>query len=223
METICSKCGAVFEKGSMASHGNHCPDCHRGYLKNYKIQNKEKLKIQDKAYREYNKDAMKKYYETHKNDKKDEKRDYLRRYYSNNKEILLEKQKIYRSKNKDRIRNQSTISRKYKYQNNIEYRIINNLRSRMYIALSHRMATKSDKTINLLGCSIGTLINHIESMFSPGMTWDNKGRNGWDIDHIIPCSSFDLSNPEQQKICFHYTNLQPLWHIDNIKKGSRTY
>jgi len=52
------------------------------------------------------------------------------------------------------------------------------------------------------------------------MTWSNYGK-GWHIDHIKPCASFDLSNPEQQKICFHYTNLQPLWAIDNIKKGAK--
>ena len=51
------------------------------------------------------------------------------------------------------------------------------------------------------------------------MSWDKI--NLIHIDHIIPCSSFDLSDPKQQKICFHYTNLQPLWAVDNLKKGAR--
>jgi HNH endonuclease. len=53
------------------------------------------------------------------------------------------------------------------------------------------------------------------------MSWDNYGRDGWHIDHIRPCASFDLTDPEQQRQCFHYTNLQPLWAADNIRKGAK--
>jgi len=53
------------------------------------------------------------------------------------------------------------------------------------------------------------------------MTRENHGKNGWEIDHIKPCVSFDLSKPEEQKKCFHYTNLQPLWKEDNLKKGNK--
>ena len=60
---------------------------------------------------------------------------------------------------------------------------------------------------------------YLESLFQEGMTWDNYNFYGWHIDHIIPIASFDLSDPEQQKKCFHYTNLQPLWASDNLQKG----
>jgi hypothetical protein len=63
------------------------------------------------------------------------------------------------------------------------------------------------------------LISHIESMFSEGMSWDNYGE--WHMDHIIPCSHFDLSIKSQQLECFNYKNMQPLWAIDNIRKGDR--
>ncbi len=53
------------------------------------------------------------------------------------------------------------------------------------------------------------------------MTWENHGRHGWHIDHIIPCAAFDLTDPEQQKKCFHYTNYQPLYTLENLKKGDR--
>ena len=57
-------------------------------------------------------------------------------------------------------------------------------------------------------------------MFHPGMSWDNYG-SAWHIDHIRPCSSFDFSDPEQQKKCFHFSNLQPLWDEINTVKSNR--
>ena len=61
---------------------------------------------------------------------------------------------------------------------------------------------------------------YFENKFSDGMSWDKVGKY-IHIDHIRPCSSFDLKNAEEQKKCFHYTNLQPLWATDNLKKGSK--
>lgn len=95
----------------------------------------------------------------------------------------------------------------------------------MRLATRVRMALKGqDKatsTMLLVGCSIAQLKQHLEKQFQPGMSWDTCGENGWEIDHIRPCASFDLKDPEQQKACFHYTNLQPLWAIDNRRKGAK--
>jgi hypothetical protein len=74
---------------------------------------------------------------------------------------------------------------------------------------------------NLLGCSINDCKTHIESKFKLGMTWENYGHKTWHIDHIIPYSFFDLSDEEQVKKCFHYTNLQPLWAEENYKKRDK--
>jgi hypothetical protein len=76
------------------------------------------------------------------------------------------------------------------------------------------------KTFDLLGCNISEAKEHLEKQFKEGMIWENHGTHGWHIDHIIPCASFDLTYPEQQKKCFHYTNLQPLWAKENMSKGS---
>jgi hypothetical protein len=76
---------------------------------------------------------------------------------------------------------------------------------------------KQSTTIELLGCSIEKLKQHLESKFKPGMSWSNYGK--WHIDHIKPCARFDLSKPNEQKKCFHYTNLQPLWAEENLKKN----
>jgi hypothetical protein len=108
-----------------------------------------------------------------------------------------------------------------RYRNDPQYKIMINLRGRMKNIFKIKNIKKTNKTIDLLGCSKQEAINHIQSQFKEGMTWENHGHFGWHIDHIIPCSSFDLADPEQQKKCFHYTNLQPLWWQDNLSKGCK--
>lgn len=97
----------------------------------------------------------------------------------------------------------------------INFKITKNLRGRIYVAL--KRGIKSDTTMNLLGCSIEDFKVHIEAMFLDGMTWSNMGE--WHLDHIRPCATFDLTLAENQRICFHYSNIQPLWGVDNLKKG----
>ena len=114
--------------------------------------------------------------------------------------------------------------KRWKIQNNkrcstINGRLRNNLRSRIHKALTCEV--KSKRTMELLGCSIEHLRKHLESQFKPGMDWDNYSLSGWHIDHIKPCNLFDLTNIEEQKQCFNYKNLQPLWAEDNLKKGCK--
>lgn len=97
------------------------------------------------------------------------------------------------------------------------------LRARIYNAIKRQSKDKgrSDRkampTMQLVGCTTAQLRAHLESMFQSGMGWHNQGQ--WHIDHIIPCASFDLSQPDQQAKCFHWTNLQPLWAKDNLAKS----
>jgi Prasinovirus endonuclease VII len=78
---------------------------------------------------------------------------------------------------------------------------------------------KESKTLDLLGCSLLEFKSWLTSRFQHGMSWEKYGK--WHVDHVKPCSKFDLSNPQQQKECFHYTNLQPLWAKENLSKGGR--
>lgn len=96
----------------------------------------------------------------------------------------------------------------------IKYRIS----KRIWQAMQDIGRKKDNYTEYLLGCSMEYFFNYISSKFVDGMNWDNYGKFGWHIDHIRPCSSFDLSDKEQQKKCFHYTNLQPLWATTKIAK-----
>jgi len=97
------------------------------------------------------------------------------------------------------------------------------IRSRFKEILKNKNFKKDKSPIELIGCSISDLKFYLESQFKDGMSWENHGIKGWHIDHIKPCSSFDLTDIEQQKQCFHYTNLQPLWWKDNLLKGNKTF
>lgn len=118
---------------------------------------------------------------------------YHKNYYELNKEKII----IRTSKN-----NLNAI------KTNVHTRIAQLLRNRIYMSLKKNK--KFFKLKEVLGCSIDELKIYLESKFKPGMSWENYSRYGWHIDHIKPCSKFDLSDPEQQKQCFHYSNLQPL-------------
>jgi len=143
-----------------------------------------------------------------------------RQYYLDNKEIISKKQKIYREKTKN---NPERKKRIYLYQKNRlrsdgYFRFTRAIRSRIKQALIKK-AKKTYKTEILLGATVSFVRDFLEKKFLSGMSWKNYGK--WHIDHIIPCSAFDLSKTEEQKKCFHYTNLQPLWAVDNLKKGAK--
>jgi hypothetical protein len=106
-----------------------------------------------------------------------------------------------------------------RYRTDPTFKLMHNLRRRVQRAL--KGTCKSARTLGLLGCTVEEFRAHLESQFKPGMTWENQGYCGWHVDHIRPCASFDLTDPEQQRICFHYTNLQPLWAEENMRKGAK--
>lgn len=146
------------------------------------------------------------------------------KYYENNKEEMNKKSRQYYQDNKDTILIQhraydSNSYEKDRRQKDMNFRLRKNLRSRIRSAIINQSGIKAESTILLLGCSVKDCRQHLESKFQNGMSWENYGE--WEIDHIIPCASFDLTKEEEQKKCFHYTNLQPLWWLDNITKGDK--
>jgi len=229
---ICSICGNSFEK---TKHNKiYCSkSCkHRqGWIKNkktksisnkkYRLINKKKIKERrietSKIYREKNKEEIKKkqleFY------KKNKKRlcEIQKEYRKNNKNSISETKKLYRKNNRTKI-NQNL---KEKYCTDFSFKLSQILRKRLRNGLRAQKTTKTNKTVDLIGCSFDFVKIHLEKQFKEGMTWENHGLYGWHIDHIIPCASFDLTDPEQQKKCFHYTNLQPLWAAENMSKGAK--
>lgn len=93
----------------------------------------------------------------------------------------------------------------------------NLLRSRFYVAVTKDKVKYNPFMIEFVGCTREEFRLHMEKLFKPGMTWDN--RSLWHIDHIIPCAAFRMAEIEEQKKCFHYSNLRPEWAHDNLSKG----
>lgn len=108
-----------------------------------------------------------------------------------------------------------------RYANDKNFKMRHVLRSRLRQALKRQGVAKSDNTMDLLGCSIEEFKAHMEAQFEPWMSWDNWAHDTWHIDHVKPCAAFDLSDPEQQKECFHYTNMRPLEALTNMRKNKR--
>jgi hypothetical protein len=103
--------------------------------------------------------------------------------------------------------------------NEPEFAILNRLRCRMRKALNACGAKRSASVFELIGCSPAEFRQHVEGQFIEGMTWDN--RSDWHLDHKMPCASFDLTDPVHQRACFHYSNIQPLWGPENLRKSNR--
>lgn len=188
----------------------------------------------DKFIREFNKDKSKKdglsvYCKTCSREKDrarydadpEKRRDNTRNWRKNNREKHRKYCREY-----EKINAEDCYKRlKKRLQGNVHLRIKYNLRHRLSIVKNRLNIKGGPKTMDMLGCSLQEFRDHLESQFTEGMSWENHGkyvRGGpmtWHIDHIRPCASFDLTDPEQQKACFHWSNMQPLWAVDNLAKG----
>lgn len=155
--------------------------------------------------------------------------DFSKNRYKNMKPEEKDKLSKYsRTKNKEWFqKNKKRVCENIKERNRTDpnFSLIRRIRGRHRSALVRYLKTKNckkvDKTLNLLGCSAHDFKTYIESLFRDGMAWDKLLNSEVHLDHIRPCSSFDLSKPEDQRACFHYTNIQPLWAVDNLKKGDK--
>lgn len=132
---------------------------------------------------------------------------------------VRERAKQYYLKNKKKIQLRQRIRHIARISQDLNYKISVMLRGRLTKAL--RGKYKSGSAVKDLGCSIEQFKSYLESKFKPGMTWENYGRTGWHIDHIIPLSSFNLADKNEVKKACHYTNLQPLWASDNLRKSGK--
>ena len=167
--------------------------------------------------RQYGRDWMRRYRILHR----EKANAVARRWCQKNREKCRIKNNLWQKKNADWVRKYHSRYASQRRQNDPQFRIMGRLRTRLYQALKGCSALKSGNTKKLLGCSVEQLRYWLESLFISGMSWSNYGE--WHVDHERPCARFDLTKPSQQKKCFHYTNLRPLWAKDNLSKGAKIY
>lgn len=157
----------------------------------------------------------------------------VREYSSNNKESIKENKRKYRDAHREEIREYFEKYREaYKPIRNARekeriatdpmYALKKRLRNNLLAYVKQAGHKKQCSTTEILGCSFDEFKAYFESKFTEGMSWELFCSGGKiHIDHIIPVDAFDLSNPEEIKKCFHYTNLQPLWKRDNLIKSNK--
>lgn len=210
MEKICSKCKIIKKIVEFPTDPKRktCKQCR---LTEWVPRENEILKCnncgEDKVYTEFSRRGKQKPFqckrcinEKSRNNRTEEKAMKIRQRYSLHKDDINATRRKYLQNRRD---------------NDPQYRAMMALHCRLYIAAKQ----KTGKTMELTGCTRDELICHLASKFTESMTWQNYGE--WHIDHIRPCSSFDLTDAEQQRECFHWSNLQPLWAADNLKKGCK--
>ena len=135
-------------------------------------------------------------------------------YFCKNKNIRVE----YLEKNKLRIKEWRKNNTKINKEKNPLYKLQCNLRSLISKSITRQGYKKTSKSQKIIGCTFDELKSYIENKFTEGMTWKNYGK--WHIDHIYPSS---LAKTEEEIIRLnYYTNFQPLWAEDNIRKGNKT-
>jgi len=142
---------------------------------------------------------------------KEKRKEYKKEYYEANKNKIKEHHEAPEYKER---RNKQ---RRNRYKNDDKYKMKKLLRARFSSALKSQNIKKNMHVLQLTSCTMDFLRDYISQKFEKGMTWDNHG--DWHIDHRKPCRSFDLTKIEEQRKCFHYTNLQPLWGSENIRKS----
>ena len=179
--------------------------------------NPEKMRANARAYRASDREKIRAISRANYQRNKQKIRASAKERYQKNRAAEREKQKVYRLENRERILTARSKKEKELRAKNPSYRKSVHLRSR----LSEILRSRVERELGLTGCSLSFLRKWLENKFKPGMSWENYGKFGWHIDHIRPCSSFDLSKPEEQAACFHYTNLQPLWACENLSKSDK--
>ena len=237
----CTKCRvekdiSEFSKNSHNEYRGRC-NCCREYDRKYKLENRDKINKYNREHRQKNKELCnqlkreyrlanlerikerrKKYIAENPEKVKEQQKRYNKNFYHKNRTRERNRLKKYCAENKDKIK----AYRTKKYYSDMSYRILQSLRTRVRDVL--KGVSKSQSTLNLLGCTILEFRVYVSSHFLEGMNWDNYGQGDgkWNLDHIIPCAIFDFLDPAEQKQCFHFSNLRPLWESGNFEKHDKT-
>lgn len=202
-EKECKRCNSIkslelFHNNRSTKDGKscYCKECMKNHVRKYNRDNRELINLKQST---------------------EEHLKYRRFLYQQNREKILEQKKIWCKNNRNKINIYKREYKRIKVKTDPLYHTEIKLRERIRQAFKRTSYCKSNGTTVILGCDYFTAFNYLESLFKENMSWDN--RSEWHIDHIVPLSSA-TTEEELIKLC-HYTNLQPLWAEDNLKKGSK--
>ena len=201
----CTKCKEVKsyeffykDKAQKDKYHHQCKIC----VKEYQIKNKEQRNKYQKEYRLKNKQKA---------------AEFSKKYIELNKEKIANYKKDYYLKNKEKISKYRNEWRNNKFKNDYLFKLTSNIRTIIKQSFRRNGYSKKSRTYQILGCTFEEFKMHLEKQFTKGMSWENSGE--WHLDHIYPVS---LAKDEEELIKInHYTNFQPMWAIDNIKKSNK--
>jgi hypothetical protein len=199
---VCKKCGIEKSEDLFYKTRSVCKNCIKKYKEQYYLLNKNILEKKRKSYYCLNKDGISKKAKT---------------YYNLNKEKHLQRMKLYRENNKEKLSEYFKKNIYAKRKNNEIYRFKNAISHLIRESFKRSNHRKNSKSVDILGCSIEDFKIYLQSKFKKNMTFTNHGN--WHLDHIIPISS---AKTEEEVIRLnHYTNFQPLWAEENLKKSNK--
>lgn len=185
---------------------SHLKEYHKRYGAEYRKNNKEKENQRSREYYKQNKKSCLEYHKTWR------LKNYIKK--ERKKKIFTDEEIKER---KEKKKEYARIYYRNYYKKNISQKIALRFKQRLWRLLKGKKV--KFKIEELIGCTKEYLVKYLENKFEKGMTWNNHGE--WHIDHIKSCISFNLEDDNELKKCFNYTNLRPLWAIDNLKRAKK--
>jgi hypothetical protein len=235
MAKICAKCkinkeSTEFYKNKSRGDGLecYCKICSSKRTKEYRKNHSQEINKQRKIYRHENYKTIAKYRKKYYNNTSEIAKRYSKEYRKNHPEKISKFNKEYYYKNREKIISYQNKHQQQRKKTDARFKLKCNISNLILRRLKFRLLNKSGKsTFDFLPYTIDDLIKHLESQFAPWMNWNNYGNkpNYWSIDHIIPDSSFKYNSVDDSAFqkCWALSNLRPLNHIENIKKGKKLF
>lgn len=222
---FCKQCQALLKKEWYNKNKDYC----LSYNKKYVAENADVVKGKKKKYNKENREKISEYNRRKYIEKVDYNRNRAASFYSKNKNVIAKKKKADRENNPEKykgyqkkrvVEGKTAAYLRKRRREDIEFRLACAIRRRVNRALAAKKQNSRSSATKALGCSYEFFKNYLQAKFDSKMNWGNYG-SYWHVDHILPLSKFDLTNPEEFARACHYTNMQPLEAIENIKKSNK--
>lgn len=214
----CVECGKILTGKQRRYCSKKCNK--KGYYHN----NQDKCIKSSKKYYDENKEKVSKYHKEYDKENSEKNIKYQKEYRKKKGNILLEQKKEYYKENKQMILNQKKIYKRERRKEDPVYRMNCNFSRNIHHSLTIRGISKNRRRWEkIVGYTVRELKEHLEKLFTAGMSWNSYGKRGWEIDHILPVSFFEYKTTDdvEFKMCWRLKNLQPLWAKDNVRKSNK--